>query len=385
MDYKKFFPMLQNNDIAYLDNGALGLKPEVVCQAGNDFYTKFSISTRTKDSRLGMEVSDIVNQTRQKVASFFEADWKKTIFYSGASEALNQVAMMLADLVNEGDEILLSLYNHASNVLPYFYFLKDKNVNFVYFTTQQDLMQKINKKTKIVALSQQTNNLNEKYELDSIYQACLKNDVYLVNDAAQAAPHTKVTIKNCDFIAVSANKMYGPTGLGVLCISDRVFSFVMPKKFGGGAAKSFSNPNYDMDYSAYEVGTLNLAGIYQFNKAIDFINEIGFDKMNEKMYSLSTKLHEKLTKVPNIILYSKPGDNICLFNIQNVSSQDVASYLGHRDIYVRSGTFCAYLLEIDPNFHGTMVRVSLAFYNDEKDIERLIEALINGGDFLDFI
>ncbi|MBN0919163.1 cysteine desulfurase [[Mycoplasma] gypis] len=385
MSYRNRFPMLLNNDIVYLDNAALSQKPDIVCQAGNDFYTKYCISTRTKDSKLGYQISEVVEQTRKKIASLLDANYKNVIFYSGTTEALNQCAMMISDLIEDGDEILISVYNHASNILPYFYFFeKIKDVKITYFDSQQDLMNKISSKTRVIALSQVTNNVNEHYDMEQIYQKCLKNDIILVNDAAQAITHKKVTIKNSDFIAFSANKLYGPTGLGSLVISDRVFQKIRPKKFGGGSAKSFRNENYDFDYSAYESGTLNLAGIYQFNKSLDFIEEISLEAIEKEVNELSYYLHDEIAKVQNVIVYSKPGDAICLFNVKNVASQDVASYLGNNDIYVRSGTFCGYLLT-ETKYNGTMVRASLSFYNSKEDIDKLCHALKKGGDFLDFL
>ncbi|MCU4117307.1 aminotransferase class V-fold PLP-dependent enzyme [Mycoplasma zalophi] len=385
MNYKNRFPMLVNNpDLVYFDNGALALKPDLVCEAGNDFYTKYSISTRTKDSKLGLKTSAFITQTRQKLASLVDADEENVIFTSGSTESLNQIAMMVADIVKDGDEILFSLFNHASNVLPFFYYLQNKNVTYKYFSDQTELLNMINPKTKIICLSQITNNFNVKYDLDEIYKLCKENEVFLINDAAQAIAYKKVTIANCDAIIMSANKFYGPTGLGSMIFSKRLYNKLRPKKFGGGASK-YLNYTDVLSPLAFEAGTQNFAGIFQLNSALDFVNEIGLENINKKVTKISYYLHNKLKELDNIVLYSKPGDVICLFNVKNVASQDVASYLGNNSIYVRSGTFCAWFMENISEVKGTYVRVSLGFYNDESDVNKLIDKLKTGGDFLDYL
>ncbi|QJR43960.1 aminotransferase class V-fold PLP-dependent enzyme [Mycoplasma miroungirhinis] len=385
MNYKNRFPMLINNpDLVYFDNAALSLKPDVVCEAGNDFYTKYSVSTRTKDSKLGHKTSTFIYQTREKLASLLDADENNVIFTSGSTESLNQIAMMIEDIVEDGDEILFSIFNHASNVLPFFYYLQNKNITYKYFSDQQELLNMISSKTKIICLSQITNNLNIDYNLDEIYQLCLKNDAFLINDAAQAIGYKKVTIKNSDAIIMSANKFYGPTGLGTMIFSKRLFHKLRPKKFGGGASK-YLNYTDSLSPLAFEPGTHNYAGIFQLNAALDFVFAIGLENINKKVNYISHLLHNKLKLLDNVILYSKPGDSICLFNVKNVASQDVASYLGNNSIYVRSGTFCAWFMENISEFHGTYVRISLAFYNDESDVDKLIAKLKTGGDFIDYL
>ncbi|QJG67153.1 aminotransferase class V-fold PLP-dependent enzyme [Mycoplasma phocoenae] len=387
MNFKNQFPMLINNkDIVYLDNGALSLKPQIVCQAAYDFYAKYSISNRTKDSILGIHTSEFINKTRKLCADLLNANIDNVIFTSGTTDSLNQLAQMFKKIIKPNDEILLSVYNHASNIIPYQRFLEQEcGAKIIFFTDQQDLFAKTSTKTKIIALSQVTNNFNVKYDMKTIYEWAKSNEVFFINDAAQAIAYTKVSINECDAIAMSANKLYGPTGTGLLVFSDRLFDLVDPVKFGGGSFKAMKTYDYKKDFNAFEAGTLNLAGIYQLGKAIEFQNEIGIENIQKHVKSISLYLHERLKEIDGINVFSQPGDVICLFNIKKIAAQDIASYLGHKNIYVRSGNFCAFLISSESGFHASYLRASIGLHNTKKDIDVLIDTLKKGGDFIDFI
>lgn len=179
MNIRKFFPMLINNKkLIYFDNAALMLKPKSVIKEGNDFYTKYSISNRTADSTLGIKIANKILETRNKVAKFVDANENEVIFTSGTTESLNLAARMLLQIVKSGT-ILLSIYNHSSNIVPFLeLFSKNKNIKIKYFDDQKSLINLIDENTKIISLSEITNNFQINYDLNEIYEICKKKILF---------------------------------------------------------------------------------------------------------------------------------------------------------------------------------------------------------------
>lgn len=381
MNFKKDFPMA--NKIIYFDSAALVLKPQIAIDAITNFYSNISISSRTADTPLGNVVNQTINEVRQKVANLIDAEESEIIFTSGTTESLNLAATMLCDFLQPDDEILLSAYNHASNMIPWHEIsLKTKAKVIV----AEDLEPLINSKTKIIALSQESNNFKVSYNLDSIYQKAEQVGALLINDAAQSIAHSKTSLKMSHLIAFSANKFYGPTGLGVLAIQKELLIKLKPAKFGGG---SISEIKKNLEWtkkdtiSVFEPGTPDLAGLFMFNKSLDYFFSIGYEQTQKILNDLSVYLHQKLNSLDNIEVFSQPGDYIVLLNVKGINSQDVATYLGTKNIYTIAGIFCAhYLRNIKDTY--SYLRISLGIYNTFEDIDMLVEALKNGGDFYAF-
>ncbi|TPI01138.1 aminotransferase class V-fold PLP-dependent enzyme [Mycoplasma struthionis] len=388
-EYKKMFPMFINNkDIVYFDNAALGFKPYEVLQAGFDFYEKFSISTRTADSKLGIFIASQLANIRKNIANFVDANENELIFSSGTTESLNLIASMLSETINEG-EIILSYYNHSSNIVPFLEQFKNKNIKFIYTKNNEEVLNNINKNTKIVALPQKSNTFEVDFDFDKIYKKCKENNAILINDAAQAVVHEKVSLKNSDVIAFSANKIYGPTGIGALVIKEELINKLLPKKWGGGQVQDiYGSCHWDSKPSIirFEPGTQNFAGIFQFNAAIEFVKKLTYKKINELENEIYDYLILKLKELSNVEIDKKSSNRIVLFNLKNIPSQDVASYLGHQNIYVRSGVFCAHKFKELPEHNKSYIRVSISFYNDKEDVDILINTLKKmGDDYLGFL
>lgn len=381
MTFKKDFPMA--NKITYFDSAALVLKPKVAIDALNYFYNNISISSRTADTPLGNIVNSTINQVRSKVAQLLEADDSEIIFTSGTTESLNLVAYMLSDLLQPEDEILLSAYNHASNMIPWYEISLRTKTKVV---VSEDIESSITGKTKIIAIAQESNNFKVSYDLDKIYQLANEVGAYLVNDAAQSIAHSPTSLKKSHIIAFSANKFYGPTGLGVLAIQKNLLRNLKPAKFGGG---SISEIKKNLEWtkrdtiSLFEPGTPDLAGLFMFDKSLDYFFGIGYKRTQVILHDLSIYLHQKLAPLDNVEVFSNPGDYIVLLNVKGINSQDVATYLGTKNIYTIAGIFCAhYLRNIKDTY--SYLRVSLGIYNTFEDIDKLVEALKNGGDFYAF-
>ncbi|TPR54355.1 aminotransferase class V-fold PLP-dependent enzyme [Metamycoplasma neophronis] len=387
-DFKKMFPMFKYNpDIVYLDNAALAFKPYEVIEAGNEFYEKYSISTRTADSTLGIKVAQDLQITRKIIANFVDANENEMIFTSGTTDSLNQVAKMLSEVITEG-EIIFTYYNHSSNIVPFIENFKNKNIKFTYVDSNEELLAAINENTKIVAMPQVTNNFHVYYNMKEIYQTCKKYGTILVNDAAQAVVHEKVSINEADVIVFSSNKLFGPTGMGALVIKESLIDKLSPKKWGGGQVQAIGS---GCDWTSrntmvrFEPGTPNLAGIFQFKAAIEFINKVGYQTIQDTEVEIAKYLYDELMKVPNLEMASHRGDRVLLFNLKNIPAQDVASFLGHRNVYVRSGTFCAHKFKELPKYNNSYIRASIAFYNTKEDVDHIVSLLKHGGDFLDFL
>ena len=295
---------------------------------------------------------------------------------------------MLSKIIFDG-EILLSYYNHSSNIVPFIEIFKNSNIQINYFSDMNSLLKLINNKTKIISLSQITNNFNVAYDLETIYKLCKEKNIILINDAAQVVAHQKISLHNSDVIVFSGNKLYGPTGVGVLCVKEDLLRKLEPQKWGGGQVQNIDYNVWTAKNSLYkyEPGTLNFAGILGLNAAINFIKLISYKKINQIENKLANYLYDELSKLNNIVIESKRGDLILLFNVKNIPSQDVTSYLGHKNVYVRSGIFCAHMITKNNNikYKNSYIRISISFYNTKRDVDILVKTLKKGGDFLEFL
>lgn len=378
----KDFPMLKNN-IVYLDNSALILKPKIVIDAVTDYYTNTSISNRTQDSTLGIRVNNKINDTRNKVAELLSCTSEEIIFTSGTTDSLNYASLLFEAILKKGDEILISKLNHSSNIIPWIELAKKKKAKIVLSTS---ILKDITKKTKLICFSQVNNSFQVKEDIDSIYKKANEINAFVINDAAQAIAYEKVGLHNSHVVAFSTNKFYGPTGLGILAIDKKLLDLCLPKRFGGGSI-DYINLNNEWkgkeSISIHEPGTMNLAGIFGFNAAIDYYNSLNLEEINKYIDDLSEYLFDNLSVINNVRVSSKRGDSIILFYIKGIEPQDVSSHLGHNNIYVRSGNFCNPYLKYLNN--KTYIRISLSFYNTKEDIDKLCEVLGKGGDFLGFI
>lgn len=380
MDIKKIrkkFPMLKQ-DIVYLDNAALLQKPIEVINAGTNFYKNFCISNRTNISKIGQIVEDKILLVRKKIANLIDANFKNVVFTSGTTESLNLLAKMLLKIIKKNDEILVSKFNHSSNIVPWIEIAKQKKckIKFVF-----DIEKNINEKTKLVIISQKSNSFFYNYKIEKIYKKCKNfSNCFLINDAAQSISYENSSLNFCDAIAFSANKMYGPTGLGILALSDVLAKKSYPAKYGGGAvAKIYEEEKTwipkDLFYVKNEPGTLNIAAIFQLEKAINFIEKIGYKKIQSHIKKLAFFFDEEIKKIKNFKNLSPGNTSIKIIINKKIDSHVVNSNLGSKNIYVRSGIFCNKILENRKPYNEIYLRISFAIYNSKNDIEKLMQIL----------
>ena len=386
-EYRYDFPMLRK-DIIYLDNGATTFKPDVVIDAITDYYKNYSANAHRGDYTISYKVDVNYENARKKVADFINADFDETIFTSGSTESLNMIVNgFFKNLLEPGDEVLLTKSEHASNVLPWFKLAKENGIIINYIdldenlhVTMENVINAITEKTKVISIAGITNVVGDERPIDEICKFAHANDIFVVIDGAQLVPHKKVDVKksDMDFLVFSGHKMCGPTGIGVLYGKKEFLEKLEPINLGGGMNESFDNENevYLKELpTRLEAGTPNIAGAIGLGAAIDYLNKIGMNNIFQYEKKLKTYLIDKLIKLPYIDIINLESDSgIVSFNIDGIFSQDVAFYLNKYNICVRAGNHCAKILKSETGVKNSL-RVSLYFYNTYEEIDKLVELL----------
>jgi len=384
------FPMLKK-DIVYFDNGATTLKPEIVLEAMNDYYENYSANAHRGDYDISLKVDMEYENVREKVKKFINAEnSKEIIFTSGTTDSLNKIIFgYFKNTLKKDDEVLITKSEHASNVLPWFVLAKEIGIKVKYIklndkkeVTKENILKEITPKTKVISLAYITNVIGDIRPIKEITKLAHQNNILVVVDGAQSTPHIKVDVQSLDidFYAFSSHKMYGPTGVGVLYGKYSLLEKVKPLIYGGGMNSSFEHDNTYMLKelpAKLEAGTPNIAGVIGLGMAIEYLENIGLDKIKKYEQDLRKYLIDKLQKLDFITIYNKDIESsVVAFNINGVFSQDTSIYLNKYNICIRAGNHCAKMLKDELNIKNTC-RISLSFYNTKEEIDLLINCLIN--------
>lgn len=384
------FPML-NEDIIYLDNGATSLKPKCVIDKMTEYYEKYSANAHRGDYDISFKVDVEYENAREEVKNFINAKSKEEIvFTSGTTDSLNMIATgFFGNLLEPGDEILITTSEHASNVMPWFRLCNDLGavVNFIplddsLHVTLDNVRKSITPNTKVIALAGITNVVGDIRPIKEITKLAHEYDIFVVLDGAQSVPHIKTDVQDLDidFLAFSGHKMLGPTGVGVLYGKKELLEELEPVNLGGGMNESFDTVDtmyYKELPARLEAGTPNIAGVIGLGEAIRYINKIGINKIHERELHLRDYLIEKLMPLSHIDIINLEADSgIVTFNVEGIFSQDVAYFLNKYNICVRAGNHCAKILKNATGVTNSL-RISLYFYNTEKEIDELVELLKN--------
>ena len=387
------FPMLNKNEVIYFDNGATTLKPQPVIDAVVDYYTNYTANAHRGDYKNSLKVDDNYEGVRKKVKKFINAkETSEIAFTSGTTDSMNLIAFgYFKNILQKDDEVLITESEHASNILPWFILAKEIGIKVKYIPLSkkneviiENVEKAITPKTKVISLAQITNVIGDIRPIQEISSIAHKKNIYVVVDAAQSIAHTKVDVQklDIDFLAFSAHKIYGPTGVGVIYGKFNLLDKLIPRNYGGGMNATFTTDGY-LELREIpvrlEAGTPNIAGVIGLGVAIDYVNNIGIDNIKEYEHMLKRYLVSKLKQLDFIEIYNEfnPG-SIVAFNIKNVFSQDTAVYLDKYNICVRAGNHCAKILNNVFNVNNTC-RISLSFYNTKEEIDKLIEVLKNSG------
>ena len=382
------FPLLKE-EIIYFDNGATSLKPKCVIDKMVDYYTNYPANAHRGDYDLSYKVDREYESTRELVKDFINAQYlEEIVFTSGATESLNMITNgFFANLLEPGDEVLITTSEHASNVLPWFNLANKKGIKISYipldnnyYVTIDNLKRVIKPETKVISIAGITNVIGDIRPIKEICKLAHENNIFVVVDGAQMVPHMKVDVQDLDvdFLAFSAHKMCGPTGVGVLYGKKELLEHLEPTILGGGMNESFDNPSEVILSelpTRLEAGTRNIAGVIGFGEAIKYLNKIGMDNIHKQEISLRKYLIDKLLPLKYIDIINIESDSgIVTFNVSGIFSQDVAYYLNKYNICVRAGNHCAKILKSSVGVNNT-VRVSLYFYNTFEEIDSLVELL----------
>lgn len=391
----KNYPTMQGKRFCYLDNASTTFKPYPVIKAGDYYYENMTANSHRGDYDLAHNVDVSYENARKTVAKFINAKPEEIAFTSGASMSLNMIAYGLSKFLNEGDEVLLSEAEHASNVLPWFAVtgMRKAHVTYVPLTkegkvTPENLEKSITSKTKIVSLAHVTNVLGYTLDIKTLGAIAHKHHCYFVVDGAQSVPHMSIDVKDldCDFMGFSGHKLCGPTGIGVMYGKYDILKQIDPLLTGGGMNSRFEtcgNVTYQIPPIKFEAGTQNLAGALGLAAACDYLSSVGLENIRAHEIELRHYIIENLERLDNVIIYNKGADSgIITFNVKDVFAQDEASLLNYKGVAVRSGQHCAKILMDFLKVNAT-VRASLYLYNDKDDADQFIDAIKQGGNFLD--
>ena len=384
------FPMLKQ-DIIYFDNGATTLKPKSVIDSMSDYYSNYSANAHRGDYKISQKVDNMYEGVREKIRNFINArEVSEIVFTSGSTDAINRVVFgYFKYKLKKGDEVLITESEHASNILPWFILEKSMGIVVKYIPLNEDnevtienVSKVISNKTRVISLAYVTNVIGDIRPIRDICNFAHKNNILVMVDGSQSAGHIKMDmiVDDIDFLAVSAHKMYGPTGVGFLYGKYDLLNEMVPLEYGGGMNAMFLSDGY-MELREvpvrFEAGTQDIAGIIGMGAAIDYLNKIGLKNIIKYEHELKEYLVSRLNELDNIIMYNeKTIGNIVAFNLVNVFSQDTAMYLDKYNICVRAGNHCAKILNNVFNVNNTC-RISLSFYNNKKEIDKLIGVLKN--------
>ena len=388
---KKDFPLLENENITYLDSGATTQKPIQVIKAVEEFYQKYNANPHRGAYSLSVEATEQYENTRTKIAKFINARHREEIIFSkNATESLNLIAYSYGmDNLKKDDEVVISIMEHHSNLVPWQKVTKKtgSKLNYMYINdefelTDEEIENKITDKTKIVGITHVSNVLGTINNVKKIIKYAHKKGAIVIVDASQSIPHMKIDVQDldADFLAFSGHKMLAPLGIGVLYGKKEILNKMSPFLMGGDMIEYV----YEQDTTfaplpnKFEAGTQNVEGVIGLGAAIDYIENLGYEKIQEIEKEVLSYAREELSKLDFLDLYITPNENnhssVISFNIKVVHPHDVASILDTEGVCVRSGNHCAQPLMRFLGIDSTC-RASFYIYNTKEDVDKLVSAL----------
>ena len=388
---KKDFPLLENENITYLDSGATTQKPIQVIKAVEEFYQKYNANPHRGAYSLSVEATEQYENTRTKIAKFINAKHREEIIFSkNATESLNLIAYSYGlDNLKEDDEVAISIMEHHSNLVPWQKITKQtgSKLNYMYINenyeiTDEEIESKITDQTKIVGITHVSNVLGTINNVKKIIKYAHKKGAVVIVDASQSIPHMKIDVQDldADFLVFSGHKMLAPLGIGVLYGKREILNKMTPFLMGGDMIEYVyeQETTFAPLPNKFEAGTQNVEGVIGLGAAIDYIENLGYDKIQEIEHEVISYARQELSKLDYLTLYTTPNEenhsSVISFNINGVHPHDVASILDSEGVCVRSGNHCAQPLMRFLGIDSTC-RASFYIYNTKEDVDKLVKAL----------
>jgi len=391
---KTNFPVFEvYKDIAYLDNSATQQKPRQVLERAEKYYREENANPLRGLYDLSVKATDAYENAREAVKKFIGAkSTREIVFTRNASESLNLIAYSWGRAnISAGDEILVAISEHHSDFLPWQLLAKEKGAEIRYLECDQSgiytaeaLKAALTPKTKLFAIAQISNVFGRLNPIKEFAEISHSNGTVIVCDGAQSVPHLPVDVQDLgvDFLAFSGHKMLAPMGIGVLYGREELLEKMPPFLSGGEMIETVTTEGatYAELPHKFEAGTVNVGGAVGLHAAIDYINDLGFELIEKRENELTALAFNEMKKLPyvNIIGADDPADHhgILTFTIDGVHPHDIAAIMDSEGVCIRAGHHCAQPLHRHIGVQST-ARMSLAFYNDESDIEKFISALKN--------
>ncbi|GGE38151.1 aminotransferase class V-fold PLP-dependent enzyme [Psychroflexus planctonicus] len=390
---RKDFPILQRKvngkDLVYFDNAATSQTPQQVIDCIVDYYQNYNANIHRGVHSLSQEATDAYEQAREKIRKHFNAEKAhEIIFTSGTTHAINLVASGYSSILKAGDEVIVSALEHHSNIVPWQMLCEKTGAKLRVIPMEFDgklnldeYEKLLNSKTKLVFVNHVSNALGTINPIQFIIDKAHEIKAKVLIDGAQAAPHIQADVQalDVDFYTVSAHKICGPTGVGVLYGKEALLEMLPPYQGGGEMIDqvSFEKTTYAGLPHKFEAGTPNISGGIAFGAALDYMHEIGFDAIAKYEYELLVYATNRLKELDSVIIYgTEPLQKTAVlsFNFEGIHAYDVGTILDKLGIAVRTGHHCAQPIMEYYKIPGT-IRASFAFYNTKSEIDNFINAL----------
>ena len=390
-DYRNDFPLLMQNKIIYIDNAATSQRPQCVIDAEGDFYKNYNANPLRGLYSLSVEATEVYENAREAVRKFIGAEKSNEIIFTrNTTESLNLVAYSYGlSNVKKGDEIVVSIMEHHSDLLPWQMVAKTCGAELKFIECAKDgsidlekVKELITSRTKIVAMTQVSNVLGREYPVKEIAKLAHEKGAVMVVDGAQSTPHMRVDVTDldADFFAFSGHKLLAPMGIGVLYGKEELLEKMPPFLSGGEMIDSVTRTSavYAELPHKFEAGTVNAGGAVALAAAIDYLESVGLENVHAQEQALTRYAYEGMKKIPDVnILGSDDPDKHCgilSFTVDGVHPHDIATILDSCHVDVRAGHHCAQPLLAYLGVRSC-ARASLAFYNTTADIDRFLAAL----------
>ncbi len=390
------FPILQKRingkPLVYFDNAATTQKPKRVLAAIQSFYENANSNVHRSLNPLDEEATELFEGARKKIARFINAaDSQEIIFTRNATESLNIIAKSFArSIVKKGDAVLLAITEHHSNIVPWLELKHEMGIEILYIPLDKSGRLDVaeakkmlaNSRVKIFSIAHASNALGIIHPIRDLIKIAREKNIVTVVDAAQSVAHMAIDVQNidCDFLVFSGHKMYGPTGIGVLWGRRELLEKMPPFLGGGEMIREVSQEAFTVKEAPwkFEAGTPHIAGAIGLGEAIEFLQSIGWEKVQNIENELKEYLFRKIKELPYLVLYGPKDTNnhlaLATFTLPDIHAHDVADILGEEGVCIRAGHHCTMPLHSIMKINATS-RASLALYNTKEEIDIFIDAV----------